>query len=357
VSLPIVFAVVAVFGLLITVHELGHFILAKLNGVRVLEFNVGFGAPIWRKERGDTAYAVRTIPLGGYVRLAGMDDEEAGPRSFNEKAVWRRVAIIAAGSLTNLLLPVLILFPAISARAGLPVVVRAVAAGKPADRAGLRPGDAILNIDNQPVDRVTDISKYINAAQGRPVTLRINRAGALEDRTIQPAHADPRVLCLGEKVSNPILLYVICITPQGSWDVFGGVPQTASAYAGMWTSLFRGYGELVAGRIPGGLTGPCGISGPVGIVRQTAAAAQGGPELLAAFAAFLSLNIGILNLLPLPALDGGRLAFLVLEAVRGKPIDPRSEQRVHYIGFMVLITLILLISYHDLSQLGAQCQG
>jgi regulator of sigma E protease len=353
-SLPTVLAVVAVFGLLITVHEFGHFIVAKLNGVKVLEFNVGFGTPLLRTHRGETAYALRAIPLGGYVRLAGMDDGETGPRSFNEKPVWRRVLVIAAGSVTNLVLPLLILFPVVAASAGLPVVVREVIAGRPADKAGLRHGDAILNVDGQPVTALTDVRRLVNGANGQPVVVHLKRTdGALEDVTITPLHVQQK----NPQTGVVSTVYMIGIAPGGSFDPVRGLPDTTRVYGGLWSSLLGGYGQLFGGRIPGGLTGPCGISGPVGIVRQTAAAAQGGLEELAFFAAFLSLNIGILNLLPLPALDGGRLAFLTLEAIRGKPIDPRNEQRVHYIGFMVLITLILLISYHDLSQLGAQCQG
>lgn len=337
---------------MITFHEAGHFFLAKLNGVKVLEFNVGFGAPILQVTRGETTYGLRSIPLGGYVRLAGMDDGDDGPRSFNNKPVWRRVLIIAAGATTNLLIPLFIFFGVQAAISGGPVTVASVIPGSVAEENGIRDGDQVLSIDGAPINTVTKLRDTINASHGRPVAVTVRHNGGV----IVGAHFEPRRS--GDR-------WVIGVAAGGGdFDPVAAVRGAVGEDWAMITGTFIGFGTLVAGHIPGGLAGPCGPSGPVGIVRATAEAANSGILSLAEWAAFLSVNLGILNLMPLPALDGGRLAFLAIEAIRRRPVNPASEQRVHYIGLAILLALIVLISFNDILRFGtpfatlvSRCQG
>jgi regulator of sigma E protease len=344
-------AFIPVFGVLVTVHEFGHFIVAKLNGVKVLEFSIGFGPPLARVQRGETVYALRAVPLGGYVRMAGMDDGETGPRSFNAQPVGNRLAIISAGALTNLILPAIILFLAFVGQAGAPVVVQSVVAGDPAQHAGIAPGDRLLEVNGQRVQDVVDFRARIAGNGGGPLDLVVQHAGGGTGTVvITPVQTDGR--------------WIIGVVPRGSFDLAKGAQAAMDQYVGLLGSLAGGFGDLLSGHVPGGLAGPCGPSGPVGIVRATGEAASAGWLPLLVFTAFLSLNLGILNLLPIPALDGGRLLFLVYEAVRRRPLDPQKEQRVHYIGLVVLIGLILLISFNDVLRLPtpfqalvARCQG
>jgi regulator of sigma E protease len=348
VNLVTILAVAVVFGLLVTVHEAGHFVVAKLNGVKVLSFNVGFGSPLVQRRRGETLYAVRAIPLGGYVRLAGMDDGETGPRSFNSKPVWRRISIIAAGSITNLLLPLVIFFFAAVGTAGPGVVVQTTIPDKPAAAAGIRAGDQILAVNGSETPDVAHFRTAIPAAEGaagpsasaRPIEIKLrHRDGATQSLTVTPV------------LDTTKTRWVIGVVPGGTFSLVGGAVESVNLYRSEMSAIGTGLYQLVAGHIPGGVIGPCGVSGPVGIVRETAEVASAGWIQLALFAAFLSINLGILNLLPLPALDGGRLAFLLVEAIRRRPIDPAKEQRVHYIGLVVLLTLIVLITYNDISRL------
>jgi regulator of sigma E protease len=337
--LLIILAVVVVFGVLVTVHEMGHLLVAKLMGVKVLEFSVGFGQPLFKVQRGETTYGVRMIPLGGFVRLAGMDDDETGPRSFNAKPVWRRILIIAAGSLTNLLLPIAIFFAVFVGQAGAPVTVKSVTQDFPAARAGIRPGDTLLQVDGRQVTGIDDFRTYVNGSAGRPVQVWIRHpgAGSADLLTIYPQKQDGR--------------FVVGVVPSGSFDIVQGVQIAVKQWWAQLSAIFVGFYEMARGAIPGGIAGRCGPSGPVGIVRATGEAAQAGVIPLALFAGFLSLNLGILNLMPIPALDGGRLFFLLIEAVRRKPINPRHEQRVHYAGLVVLLGLIVLISFNDVLRL------
>lgn len=349
----IALAVVVVFGVLVTLHEFGHFIVAKLNGVKVLEFNVGFGNVLVKWRRGETQYAVRSVPLGGYVRLAGMDDEESGPRSFNGKPVWRRLTIIAAGSITNLLLPIPIFLVATLSQMGGPLTVVSLVQNSPADRAGIPLNAQVTALDHHPVQSANALRATIRGSGGRPIAVeyRDPKSGQAVDRTIKPEIEQGN--------------YRIGVgTTGGGIDVPGAIGDALSEDKDAIVGTFGGFVTILTGHIPGGLGGPCGPSGPVGIVRATAAAAQAGWVSLLQFMAFLSVNLGILNLLPLPALDGGRLAFLAIEGIRRKPIDPAREQRVHYAGLLVLLGFVIFISYNDLIRLGVpfsqllnQCAG
>ncbi|MFN2466479.1 MAG: RIP metalloprotease [Candidatus Dormibacteria bacterium] len=352
-ALTVALAFVVVFGVLVTVHEFGHFIVAKLNGVRVIEFSVGFGRPLLSTTRGETRYALRSIPLGGFVRLAGMDDGDESDRSFNRKPVWRRLLIISAGSVSNLLLPILIFFIANIAQQGGPLVVVSILDKSPAAQAGIPLNAQVQSLNGRVVGNAKQLRQVIRESGGRPV--RVEYRDPASGRTV-------------DKAITPTLQqgnYRIGVgTTGGGYDVLGTIGDSALEDRDAILATLGGFVSLFTGHIPGGLTGNCGPSGPVGIVRATAAAASAGWVSLLRFMAFLSVNLGILNLLPLPFLDGGRLGFLVVEGVRRKPVDPSKEQRVHYAGLLVLLAFTLLITFNDVARLGTpfstllnQCAG
>jgi len=351
--LLVALSVALVFGVLVTLHEFGHFLVAKLNGVKVLEFNVGFGAPLAKFQRGETQYAVRSLPLGGYVRLAGMDDGDEGPRSFNHKPVWRRLSIIAAGSLTNLFLPIPIFLVANLSMMGGPLTVVSLQDKSPAAEAGVPLEAQVTALNGHRVTSANDLRRVIRGSGGHAVTVdyRDPATGGSVEKTITP-RATAGVYRIGVG------------TKGGGYDLAGALGDAVTADRDAIAGTVGGFITIFTGHIPGGIGGACGPSGPVGIVRATAAAASAGWVSLLQFMAFLSVNLGILNLLPLPALDGGRLAFLVIEGVRRKPIEPSKEQRVHYVGLLVLLAFVVFISYNDLVRLGIpfdrllnQCAG
>ncbi|MHB8508770.1 MAG: M50 family metallopeptidase [Candidatus Dormibacteria bacterium] len=340
-SVLAVVAVVAVFGLLVTFHELGHFLVAKLNHVRVIEFAIGFGPTLVSFTGGETTYALRVVPLGGFVRLAGMDDGETGPRSFPSKNVWQRLSIIAAGSMVNLVVLPLLIFTGLQAmEAGGPVTVDSVRIDSPAAAHGILPDDLIVGVQGRDVSTVEDFRRAVNGTRGEEVTVIYRHPGAPPTavRIVPESSGGKWIVGVGLR--------------GGAFDPLLALTGSAKETVGTVVAIFAGLGALASGHIPGGLGGPCGPSGPVGILRATAAAAQEGVIALAGFTAFLSVNLGILNLLPIPALDGGRLAFLLVEAVRGKPIDPSKEQRVHFVGLVVLLSFVLFVSYNDFIRFG-----
>ena len=337
---PVLLAVVValVFTGIVVVHEAGHFLTAKLFKIRVDQFSVGFGPQIAGVQRGETLYALRAIPLGGFVKLAGMDgDLEAGPRAFPSHPLWQRFIVIVAGSAFNLALPVL-LFSAVLT-VGAPVRVAQVEAASPASQAGIQSGDTITAVNGHRVAALSDLRYWVNASQGGPVEVTLSHDGKSRTVTVQPKK--------GLKGQSGYLLGV---------DVTGGVkpmsPPEALATsvrdtAGLVVGTFQGLYMLATDKQLGGFLGPNGVRGPVGIVKETATQAQSGGPNLTFWIGFLSLSLGLVNILPFPALDGGRAIFLLIEAVRGRPIDPVREQLVHYVGLAILFALIGLVTYND----------
>jgi regulator of sigma E protease len=336
--------VVVIFSLLVIVHESGHFFTAKLAGIKVEQFSVGFGPQLLGWQRGETLYAVRAIPLGGFVKLAGMDGSmEAGPRSFNAHPLWQRFIVIVAGSAFNLALPVLIFFGVYTtvgtAEVQTPIAVSAVDAGTPASNAGLQSGDVIRSVNGRSINKFEDLRSALDAAKDTPVTVVVDRHGQLDSLTITP------------KLDPASGSYILGFHPAIHTSKPGPVDAAGLAFRDTGDSIVGivgGIYQLATDKKLGGLLGPRGLEGPVGIVKTTAKAAQAGPLSLVGVIALLSLSLGLANILPFPALDGGRAAFLVLELVRGRPVDPAREQVVHYVGLALLFGLIGLVTYNDL---------
>jgi regulator of sigma E protease len=335
--------VILIFSLLVIVHESGHFFSAKLAGIKVEQFSVGFGPQLLGWQRGETLYAVRAIPMGGFVKLAGMDGSmDAGPRSFNAHPLWQRFVVIVAGSAFNLALPVLIFFGVYTtigaAEVKTPIEVSSVDAGTPAYTAGLQSGDVIKSVNGRPINQFQDLPNALDAAKNTPVTVVVDRDSRLVTLTTTPK-LDPNT---GQ--------YILGFHPAartwkpGPIEAAGlAIRQTGDSIAGIAGGIY----QLATDKSLGGLLGPQGLEGPVGIVKTTARAAQAGILAVVGVVALLSLSLGLANILPFPALDGGRAAFLVLELIRGKPVDPAREQVVHYVGLALLFALIGLVTYND----------
>ncbi|MDQ6885389.1 MAG: M50 family metallopeptidase [Candidatus Dormibacteraeota bacterium] len=335
--------IVLIFTGIVVVHESGHFLTAKLAGIKVEQFSVGFGPILAGRQFGETHYAIRGIPLGGFVKLAGMDGTmDAGARSFNAHPLWQRFGVIVAGPVFNLALTVLIFFGVFTfvgtSDVQTPVHVSSVDANTPASGAGLQAGDVIRTVDGRQIVQFDDLPKALNASKGAPVTVVVDRQGQL--LTIS---ASPR---LDPASGNYVLGFHPAFISHKLNPVEAAplsIQRTGESIVGTFTGLY----QLATDKSLGGFFGPRGLEGPVGIVKTTAKAAQGGGLTLVGIVAFLSLSLGLLNILPFPALDGGRAAFLVLELIRGKPVDPQREQVVHYVGLALLFGLIALVTYND----------
>lgn len=337
-----IFAFLAVLVVLVIAHELGHFITAKARKVPVIEFGLGFPPRLFGVKRGETIYSLNLVPLGGFVKLAGEENPDA-PGGLSSKGIGTRLLVLSAGSLVNLLLPVLLFSIAFMIPHNLAtgdVAVENVLPDSPAARAGMEPGDIIVSLNGKPVNNIGDVQRYIQLNLGKEITMQIKHSdGTIEQVQLVPRWRPPEGQgAVGIKLAMPAPTIIRESLPF--WRAIpAGVVECIQTYV-----LFKnGIISMIIG------TTPVAVTGPVGIAQLTGEVAKSGIAALLEFAAFLSINLGIINIFPLPALDGGRIAFVLLEVVRrGKRISPRLEALVHSIGFALLITLLLVITYQDI---------
>lgn len=343
-SLLTIVASVLVFGLLVLAHEFGHFIAAKWAGIGVREFAIGFGPRLGGWTRGGTVYSLRLLPIGGYTIMVGSEpDEPETPDAYKVKTVAQRSLVIATGPLMNFALT-FVIFALMFATFGVPSDIKAestvigqVLPGYPADKAGLEPGDTLLSVDGRELADWTQFDQAIAGSLGREVSL-VYRHGEETRSVVVVPTTDPNQPSEGIIGVTPLLVYRRVGLGQA---VVEGLVETWRVLAAWVTTLVDALFRRV----------PLDLAGPVMTVRFIGSTAKSGPANLMYLAGFLSLNIGLFNLLPFPALDGGRLVFLTYEGVTRRKPDPRRESLVHFIGFAALILLMILITYRDIIRL------
>jgi regulator of sigma E protease len=328
---------IVIFSLLIFVHEFGHYIVARLTGVRVLEFSIGFGKELLGWEKGGTRYSLKLFPLGGFCRLLEDDPEEGRQAgSFQEKPLSSRFAVIVAGSLMNFVLAIVLFSLVYYLFLGVPQTQSAqigeiLPTGRAAG-AGLQVGDTILAINGHQTENWNAVIEQINANPEKEISLRVQRQGREFSVAVVPqAEAGRGLIGIAPVYKKFLLLQSVALGMTNTW-FFGKL-------------IFVSLAQMVTGAIPPDVAGPVGIVAVVGEVART------GLSNLFSLAAIISVNLGIINLLPIPALDGSRVVFLAWEAIRGRPVDPQKEGFIHFIGFTVLILLIIIISFQDISRL------
>ena len=333
-------AAIFVFGILIFFHELGHFAVAKAVGIKVYEFSLGFGPKLVGVLRSGTVYNLRLLPLGGFVRMAGMDpeDKEAGEgERFGDKSVMQRMAVIAAGPLMNFVLAWLLFAIILVALGGDPIAdstsIKDVVPGSPAQQVGLQGGDEIYSIEGQKVAGWQDITSAIHQRPGQATDIVVLRGGQQLEYQVTPQTA--------EEGRGVIGIYPYRESVNALLAMTMGVKLTGQTVY----NIIYFIGQMFTGRVPADL------GGPVRIVYEIDRAVETGVLFLLQLAAFLSINLGLFNLFPIPALDGSRLIFLGFEALRGRPVDPARENYIHLVGFGFLLLLVVFITYNDILQL------
>ena len=362
-TLTTIVAAIFVFGLLVTVHELGHFTVAKLTGMRVDEFAIGFGPQIWSRKYGETRYSLRLIPLGGFNRIAGMDyeiienasngeerdenkqiirqyEDDAGERAYFRRPIWARMAMVLAGSIMNFILPLFIFFGIFCfsgvATPSMEPVIGTVVADRPAAMAGLQPGDRVIALNDEPIAAWTDITSKLQGQAGRTFKVTYQRDGQEKTATLIPEE---------DKASHRA---VIGITSSVDTYYPGVLESVQLAFQKEFYIMGAMIGALV--EMVQGTVGTDELSGPVGVAQMAGEVAQQGILPLLNFAAFLSLNLGIVNLLPVPALDGGHFVMLVLEALRGKPMGAKAMYYIQAAGMVLLVSLMIFTTFNDLTR-------
>lgn len=341
---------VIVLGVLIFAHELGHFLLAKLMGVGVEKFSLGFGPRIVSKKIGMTEYMISAIPLGGYVKMVGEEpdtelDDSLLPLSFSHKGLFRRSMIVLAGPAFNLLLSVVIFFVFFQV-SGLPIMkpeVGGVQEGMPAQEGGIRPGDSIVSIDGKLVRRWEEMAALIKKSDGRPLHI-----GILRNNTSVSVKIAPKVVSSQNLFGEQIEKYAIGITASGAFSVEKLNLFEAGAEGVLQTWEIAKLTVVAIGKIISGTISAKTLGGPIMIAQMAGQQAKAGISNLIFFIALLSVNLGIINLLPIPVLDGGHLMFFFIEAVSRKPVNIKVREVAQQVGIVVLIMLMIFVFYNDI---------
>ncbi len=337
-----------VLGLLVFIHELGHFTTAKRAGVKVEEFGFGFPPRLVAVRRGETEYSLNLIPLGGFVRMQGEDDPTE-PRSFARAPKRWRSLILVAGPAMNLFLAVLLFAGAYTVGWPTPtrweVHVMSVVAGSPAERAGVQPDDVILRLGDSPIADTATLQGRTQESLGQPTTLLVRRGGAERTLSITPNQTwEQGRGALGVTIQNRPTNFEPVAYPVGE-ALWQGVQRTAD----MVTFTFTVPVMIVRGLLPAEVARPVGPYGIYEVTSQAAAqtVSTGWWFPILYVAAALSVGLGVANLLPIPGLDGGRLLFILIEAIRGRRVSPQIEGLIHMVGVAVLLALVVVISYYD----------
>jgi regulator of sigma E protease len=337
--------VVLAFGVLVFVHELGHFLAARASGMRVERFSIGFGPVVFARKRGDTEWAVSAIPFGGYVRIVGMSPEEkvepGDLGSYSNQPAWRRFGVILAGPAMNYVTAILLAF-AMIATLGMQepdprAAVGEVVPGSAAAQAGLRSGDRVVAIDGAPVEGWPELVAAVVASPGRPLRLSVVREGAAApvDVVASPRDAGGR----GQLGVAPAMRSV----RAGPAEAVATAVRLTNERA--WESV-AGLGQVVSG------SQRAELRGPVGIAQEMARSARAGASQFLTMVWFISIVLAMFNLLPLPALDGGRLVFLCYEIVTRRRVNQRVESFLHMAGFVAIFGLILVVTvFGDLARI------
>jgi regulator of sigma E protease len=349
---------IIVLSILIFVHEFGHFITAKIFGAKVEEFGFGFPPRLFGFKKGDTIYSINWIPLGGFVRIKGESGKEANDKdSFASLSFWKRSAVITAGVIMNLVLAWFLL--TIGFAIGLPAAIEdlppqakvseakiqvlSVLPDSPADMAGLTVGDTIRTVDGTVPETTDWFRDYTNSRDGEPIVIGYTRGGEDDTLSLVPRELEEteRVGIGVAMIQTGLVSYPIWLAPvQGAGATLYFLKEIGIAFYTLIHDL------IIAKPVP------VEFSGPVGIAVLTAEVTALGFRYLLQFMALLSVNLAVINILPFPALDGGRLVFLIAEKLRRKPVSPRLEATVHNIGFALLMLLILVITYRDIVNFG-----
>ena len=334
-----------IFSVIILFHELGHFLLAKYNDVKVNEFCLGLGPTLFGVTKGETKYSLKLLPFGGACMMEGEDEESVDDRSFNSKTVPQRISIVAAGPVFNFIMAFAFSLILVGSVGFDRPVLTGVKEGFPAQEAGIREGDEIVKLGNKKIHLYREVSVYTYFHAGEDIEVTYKRDGKTHTAVLTPKY---------DEESGSYLMGIYGTTARSKGSALETLRYSAYEVKYWITSTIESLGQLIRGRVSVNE-----MSGPVGIVKvigdtYTQAKSDGVFMVflnMLNMCILLSANLGVMNLLPIPALDGGRLEFLVVEAVRGKRMDPNKEGALNFVFLMALMALMVVIMFNDIRKI------
>ena len=336
-----------VFSIIILFHELGHFLLAKKNGIKVNEFSLGLGPTIWGVTKGETKYSLKLLPFGGACMMEGEDEESTDNRAFGSKSVWARISVVAAGPVFNFIMALVFSFVIICFTGYDLPILKDVTPGYAAAEAGLQAGDVIVEMNGKNIHFYRDISAYGMYHAGEPVEVVYERDGVEYTTTLVPKY--------DEELGRYLYGFIGTTYRQKESNNIFVLAKYSVHEVGYWIdSTIQSLRLLVTGGVSmNEMSGPVGIVDAIGDSYEETVTLGIGYVMIQMMyiCVFLSANLGVMNLLPIPALDGGRLVFLIIEAIRGKKIDQEKEGFVHFVGLMLLLLLMVFIMFNDIRKI------
>lgn len=324
---------ILLFCIMIFPHELGHFIAAKRMDVKVNEFSFGMGPAIWKRQKGETLYSIRLFPIGGFCAMEGEDEESEEPRAFTNKKPWQKIVILAAGSFMNVICAVIIMIIVTGILGFTTTTIDEVTAGSPAAKAGIVQGDEIVEINDKKVESWGDVSQYIGEAGEKSVTIEVSRDGNAKTLVMQPEYDDAG-------------RYVVGIKCAISHSPLRAIAEGSKATWNMTVDMFDVLGQLFTGKL-----GTENLSGPVGMVQMVSETTQYGFWYYGFLTALICMNLAIMNMLPFPALDGGRIIFVLYTAITGKLVSQKVEGTIHFVGIILLFALMIYVTFNDITRI------
>ena len=344
---------ILLFFIMIVPHEFGHFIAAKLCNVQINEFSIGMGPALWKKQKGETLLAIRAIPFGGYCAMEGEDGQgeeddepddesteiaEYNPQAFNNKKPWQKTVILAAGSIMNMLTALVIMIVVVGTIGFTSTVLDEIQAGSPAEKAGLQVGDKVISINDTEIKTWNDVASTIQSTDGSDISFVVLRNHKKVEMTLRPELATSY-----DEAGNEVQGYKVGITCRRSHDPFKAVVAGAESTWNLVGLMFDSIKMLFSGE-----AGADDLAGPVGMVQMVNETIDYGFWYYGFLAALICVNLAIMNLLPLPALDGGRIVFVLFGWITKKQVSVKVEGTVHAIGLILLLLLMVFVTKNDI---------
>ena len=335
---------IILFCIMIFPHEPGHFIAARRVGVKVNEFAFGMGPAIWKKQGRETLYSIRLLPVGGFCAMEGEDGDSgdsADPRAFGNKKPWQKIVVLAAGSFMNIICAILIMSLIIGIMGFTTTVIGEVAADMPAQAAGMISGDKLLQIDDTQIVQWADVSKAIQASGGDAMEVTFERNNEVKTVSVVPQLKDGV-----DAQGNPVQGYALGVTCKISHNPFMAVVDGAQSTWNMVKMMFSALGQLFSGE-----AGVDELSGPVGMISMVSQTEEYGFWYYGFLTALICVNLAIINMLPLPALDGGRIIFVIYTMITGKTVSEKVEGTIHMVGMALLLALMVFVTMNDITRI------
>lgn len=326
---------IIIFLLVILIHEFGHFIVAKMNGVSVLEFSIGMGPKLFQKESNGTLYSLRLLPVGGYCQLEGEDEENDSPNSLNNQSPLVRLKVILAGAIMNFILAFILLILLMSV-SRVSTEISGVIKDSPAYSSGIQTGDKIVSINGKNINDGEELLENIKESQG-DLNIRVIRDSQSKNIKVTP-RLENNVRKIGVNFQEEYNIK--------NFSLIKGFKKGVITFLNLTGMLYKFLGMLITGQL-----GLGGVSGPVGVVKEIGNAAKTGVANLIFLLAYININLGVFNLLPIPALDGGRAIFILIEVIFGKKISQEKEGYIHMVGLIMLLALIAIVTIKDVIKL------